>query len=94
MINYINYLIPHRYTNLCHKTNPQPNVNNDLETRLKEYTSGDFVNGYITVINNSHEPIEFGLFTVSLEGTIKSVERNPHAMGLTHKFLKILMKKF
>ena len=73
---------------------PQPNVNNDLETRLKEYTSGDFVNGYITVINNSHEPIEFGLFTVSLEGTIKSVERNPHAMGLTHKFLKILMKKF
>ncbi|KGU26021.1 hypothetical protein MG7_03396 [Candida albicans P34048] len=73
---------------------PQPNVNNDLETRLKEYTSGDFVNGYITVINNSHEPIEFGLFTVSLEGTIKSVERNPHAMGLTHKFSKILMKKF
>ena len=77
---------------------PQPNANNDLETRLKEYTSGDFVNGYITVINKSHEPVEFGLFTVSLEGTIKSVERNPHATtttsGLTNKFLKILMKKF
>ncbi|CAX42035.1 ubiquitin ligase-binding protein, putatuve [Candida dubliniensis CD36] len=77
---------------------PQPNANNDLETRLKEYTSGDFVNGYITVINKSHEPVEFGLFTVSLEGTIKSVERNPHATtttsGLTNKFSKILMKKF
>ncbi|RCK58845.1 Ubiquitin ligase-binding protein BUL1 [Candida viswanathii] len=73
---------------------PQPNVPNELETRLKEYTSGDFVNGYITVTNTSDQPQEFGLFTVSLEGTIKEVERNPNATGLSHKFLKILMKKF
>lgn len=73
---------------------PQPNVTNELETRLKEYTSGDFVNGYVTVTNTSDEPVQFGLFTVSLEGTIKEVERNPNAVGLNHKFLKILMKKF
>lgn len=73
---------------------PQPNETNELETRLKEYTSGDFVNGYVTVTNTSSEPVQFGLFTVSLEGTIKEVERNVNAAGVNNKFLKILMKKF
>ncbi|KAG7665208.1 CPA1 [[Candida] subhashii] len=75
---------------------PIPHEQNELETRLKEYTSGDFVNGYIVVTNTSDKPVEFGLFTVSLEGTIKATERNLNLVGLDflHKYNRILMKKF
>ncbi|KAK6454821.1 ubiquitination pathway protein [Scheffersomyces xylosifermentans] len=74
---------------------PQPNQKNELETRLKEYTSGDMVNGYIIITNTSDKPVNFGLFTVSLEGTIKATERNHDANALEgHKYSKILMKKF
>ncbi|KAI5955139.1 hypothetical protein KGF54_001700 [Candida jiufengensis] len=73
---------------------PYPNVEHELESRLKEYTSGDHVNGYVTVINNSDAPLRFGLFTVSLEGTVKTTERNPNAFDFQHKYSKILMKKF
>ena len=74
---------------------PQPNFTNELETRLKEYTSGDIVNGYITITNTSDNPVDFGLFTVSLEGTIKATERNLNSSILdAHKYKKILMKKF
>ncbi|EGW30775.1 uncharacterized protein SPAPADRAFT_142942 [Spathaspora passalidarum NRRL Y-27907] len=74
---------------------PVPNHTNELETRLKEYSSGDFVNGYIIVANTSDKPVEFGLFTVSLEGTIKIIERNVNNLGMSnHKYNRILMKKF
>jgi hypothetical protein len=74
---------------------PVPNATNELETRLKEYTSGDLVNGYIIITNTSSKPVDFGLFTVSLEGTIKATERNLHATTLdAHKYNKILMQKF
>ncbi|EAZ63488.2 ubiquitination pathway protein [Scheffersomyces stipitis CBS 6054] len=77
------------------KSVPQPHHKNELETRLKEYTSGDMVNGYIIITNNSNKPVDFGLFTVSLEGTIKATERNTHAeANEAHKYNKILMKKF
>lgn len=76
------------------KTVPQPNTKSDLESRLKEYTSGDHVNGYIIVSNTSSSPIEFGLFTVSLEGTVKSTERNANTFDFNHRYSRILMKKF
>lgn len=70
---------------------PHPDVNNDLETRLKEYTSEDLVNGYVVITNTCDQPVDFGLFTVSLEGTIKISE-----LGLSEskKLRKVLMKKF
>ncbi|KAI3403374.2 hypothetical protein KGF56_003795 [Candida oxycetoniae] len=71
---------------------PQPNAENDLETKLKEYTSGDHVNGYVIVKNTANVPVKFGLFTVSLEGTVKSLERKPNSSN--RKYSKILMKKF
>lgn len=74
---------------------PQPHQANELETRLKEYTSGDFVNGYIVITNKSDAPVDFGLFIVTLEGTIKATERDPHMNVLNvHRFKKVLMKKF
>ncbi|KAI5970060.1 hypothetical protein CANMA_000884 [Candida margitis] len=76
------------------KTIPQPNTKSELEFRLKEYTSGDHVNGYVVVTNTSDSPVEFGLFTVSLEGTVKSTEKNPHAFNFNNKYSRILMKKF
>lgn len=78
------------------KTVPHPNLTNELETRLKEYTSGDYVNGYIVIANTSDSPVDFGLFTVTLEGTIKSTEKNPHTESHLdpHRYSKILMKKF
>lgn len=74
---------------------PQPNMKNDLETRLKEYSSGDLVNGYIIITNTSDKPVDFGLFTVSLEGTIKATEPNTQLEHAdTHRYNRILMKKF
>lgn len=69
---------------------PEPHQANDLETRLKEYSNGDLVNGYIIITNNSSKPVNFGLFTVSLEGTIKAVERKVDSI----QYSKLLMKKF
>ncbi|KAK6464104.1 ubiquitination pathway protein, partial [Scheffersomyces coipomensis] len=74
---------------------PEPHTNNELETRLKEYTSGDMVNGYIIITNKSDKPVNFGLFTVSLEGTVKEAERNLDIHSIdSNRFNKILMKKF
>lgn len=69
---------------------PIPHNENELETRLKEHSNNDMVNGYIIIHNTSDSPVKFGLFTVSLEGTIKAAEKA--ASG--PKFSKVLMKKF
>lgn len=74
---------------------PQPNLPNDLETRLKMYSSGDLVNGYIIITNTSDEPVDFGLFVVTLDGTIKTTHSNPNANPADiHKYDKVLIKKF
>lgn len=74
---------------------PIPNLPNDLETRLKMYSSGDLVNGYIIITNTSDEPVDFGLFVVTLDGTIKTTHPNPNANPLDiHKYDKVLIKKF
>lgn len=74
---------------------PLPNQKNELETRLKEYSSGDVVNGYIIITNTSDSVVNFGLFTVSLEGTIKATERMDNdGTQSPHRYKKVLMKKF
>lgn len=74
---------------------PQPNQSNELETRLKMYSSGDFVNGYIIITNTSDEPVDFGLFVVTLDGTIKTTQGSPNANSPDlHRFNKVLIKKF
>lgn len=74
---------------------PSPHHPSDLETRLKEYSNGDIINGYIVITNTTSKPIHFGLFTVSLEGTIKAVERKTNTNHFDiNKFSKVLMKKF
>lgn len=74
---------------------PQPHLPNDIETRLKMYSSGDLVNGYIIITNTSDKPVDFGLFVVTLDGTIKTTERNPNANPMDlHKYNKVLIKKF
>ncbi|OBA22925.1 hypothetical protein METBIDRAFT_38171 [Metschnikowia bicuspidata var. bicuspidata NRRL YB-4993] len=52
---------------------PAPHSPCELETKLKEYSSGDAVHGYVIITNNLDESVDFGLFTVSLECTVKAV---------------------
>lgn len=74
---------------------PQPLQKNELETRLKEYSSGDVVNGYIVITNTSDSPVDFGLFMVSLEGTIRATEKVDSDGTLSPmRYKKVLMKKF
>lgn len=73
---------------------PQPGVANELETRLKEYSIGDVVNGYITIENKSDKPVDFGLFIVTLEGTVRATERIPSLSINAGNIKRILMKKF
>lgn len=47
---------------------PCPNQKPEMESMLKEYTSGDVVHGYVVVQNTSDEPLEFQMFHVTLEG--------------------------
>lgn len=71
---------------------PEPYTDNELETRLKHYTLGDLVNGYLIITNTTPHPQTFGLFTVLLEGSIKITE--PATGNDQPKYHKILMKKF
>lgn len=50
------------------KEAPEKTCQHQRESPLREYTSGDFVHGYITVENISSRPEPFEMFTVSLEG--------------------------
>lgn len=70
---------------------PIPNEKNELQTRLKEYSSGDIVNGYVVITNTLNKSVDFGLFTVSLEGTVKVHTLGPDGKRriVTKKFLKM-----
>ena len=46
----------------------RPNTEVELESMLKEYTSGDIIHGYVTICNVTTAPIKFEMFYVSLEG--------------------------
>lgn len=71
---------------------PVPSANNELETKLKEYSCGDVVNGYIIITNNSDEEVDFGLFTVSLECTVKAIYQAPESAPNQRQH-RILLKK-
>lgn len=53
---------------------PKPNEKPELESMLKEYTSGDVVHGYVVVRNTSDTPIHFQMFHVTLEGYVSIVD--------------------
>lgn len=56
------------------KNVPVPNQPYEPESALKEYTSGDIVNGYIDIVNKSKVPIPFQAFYVTLQGYISVVD--------------------
>lgn len=53
---------------------PKPHEKPELESMLKEYTSGDVVHGYVVVNNTSNKPIHFQMFHVTLEGYVSIVD--------------------
>lgn len=75
---------------------PIPNSKSELETKLKEYSCGDVVNGYIVITNNLDKKVDFGLFTVSLEGTVKTLYLKPAQPNVPEgrKYNKVMLKKF
>ncbi|KAF3985108.1 hypothetical protein FT663_05346 [Candidozyma haemuli var. vulneris] len=74
---------------------PVPNKANELENKLKEYSCGDIVNGYIIIANTSNRDVDFGLFTVSLEGAVKAISLPSKQDALSEKYsAKIMLKKF
>lgn len=52
-----------------------PNIKYEMESMLKEYTSGDVVHGYVVVDNVSDKPIQFQMFHVTLEGYITIIDK-------------------
>lgn len=52
---------------------PAPNEPYESETKLKEYSTGDIVNGFVIITNTLDHDVDFGLFIVTLEATIKAV---------------------
>lgn len=76
---------------------PIPNETNEAETKLKEYSCGDVVNGYIIITNTLDQDVDFGLFTVSLECTIKAIHlsSDPTTNRRSHRILlKKLLKMY
>lgn len=76
------------------KSVPRPNEPNELENKLKEYSCGDIVNGYVIINNTSHEDIDFGLFVVSLEGTVKALPQDSRRDDASKLPSKFMLKKF
>lgn len=76
------------------KNVPRPNEPNELENKLKEYSCGDIVNGYVIINNTSHEDIDFGLFVVSLEGTVKALPQDSRENDAGKPPSKFMLKKF
>lgn len=60
----------------------RPHEPSDLETKLKEYSCGDVIYGYVMITNNLEQKVDFGLFTVSLECTIKAVHTKVDKNGI------------
>lgn len=69
---------------------PVPHQLNALETKLKEYSCGDVVNGYVIITNTLDKDVDFGLFTVSLQGTIKLINttKNDRGVEVTHSIIQ------
>lgn len=74
------------------KTAPYPHQHAERESRLKEYSSGDYVHGYVIITNTSDNEVDFGLFIVSLECTIKAIYQDSKVPSQRTK-QKVLLKK-
>lgn len=61
---------------------PVPHKVSAPEAKLKEYGCGDFVNGYVVITNNLDNDVDFGLFTVTLQGNIKLINKAKNAKGV------------
>ena len=61
-----------------------PNTPSEPQNLLREYSSGEFLNGYVTITNRSTKPIKFEGFYVSLEGSINV--KNRETKQVTKKF--------
>lgn len=77
------------------KNVPIPNEQNELENKLKEYSCGDIVNGYVIITNTSKSDVGFGMFVVSLEGAVKTLSQpTTEEAAYAKQPPKIMMKKF
>lgn len=68
---------------------PNPNEKPELESRLKEYTTGDIVHGYVVIENTSDKPIQFIMFYVTLEGYVSIVD-NQNNKRILKRFLTMV----
>ncbi|AMD20277.1 HDL467Cp [Eremothecium sinecaudum] len=53
----------------------KPNEKPEEESILKEYTSGNIINGYVVIENRSSQPLKFEMFYVTLEGYATVIDR-------------------
>ncbi|KAL6929836.1 hypothetical protein ACO0SA_001240 [Hanseniaspora valbyensis] len=87
------YKLPHKTTNnidikiVLTKNPVEPNTLSEKENLLREFSSGELINGYVTVLNRSSAPIKFEGFYVSFEGDINLQNRDTKRTT-TMRFLK------
>ncbi|AAS50640.1 ABL131Cp [Eremothecium gossypii ATCC 10895] len=53
----------------------KPHKKPEEESILREYTSGDIINGYVVIKNRSAQPLKFEMFYVTLEGYATVIDR-------------------
>ncbi|KAH3687671.1 hypothetical protein WICPIJ_001341 [Wickerhamomyces pijperi] len=71
------------------KNVPGPHTNNENESILKEYTSGDIVHGYVVIDNQTGRDIPFQSFYVTLEGVAQVIDANTKTL-VKQKFLTMV----
>ena len=87
------YKLPHKTTNnidikiVLTKNPVEPNTLSEKENLLREFSSGELINGYVTILNRSSAPIKFEGFYVSFEGDINLQNRDTKRTT-TMRFLK------
>ncbi|SCW03300.1 LAFE_0G07404g1_1 [Lachancea fermentati] len=59
------------------------------ESILKEYTSGDIINGYVIIENKSSRPLKFEMFYVSLEGYTSVIDKD-YGKRTVKRFLRMV----
>lgn len=71
------------------KNPPLPHQKPEEESILKEYTSGDIINGYCTIENRSSHPLKFEMFYVTLEAYASIVDKQKGKRTLK-RFLRMV----
>lgn len=59
------------------------------ESILKEYTSGDIINGYAVIENRSQQPLRFEMFYVTLEGCASVIDKK-NGKRTVKRFLRMV----